>query len=69
MSIDRAGNVLSDDSGTGSASSSLGVLVFGILFVIILPFVKKQTGDGSIGYYITAAIAAAGVFIVGALFR
>lgn len=69
MSIDRAGNVLSDDFGTGSSSSGLGMLVFGILFVIILPFVKKQTGDDSIGYYITAAIAAVGVAIVGALFR
>ena len=69
MSIDRAGNVLSEDSGSGSASSGLGVLVFGILFAIILPLVKKQTGDGSIGYYITGAIAAVGVFLFGALFR
>ena len=51
------------------AEEIIYVLVTLILFAIILPLVKKQTGDGSIGYYITGAIAAVGVFLFGALFR
>ncbi len=68
-SIDRAGNVIEDDSFSQSSSSGFGVLVFGALYAFILPFVKKHTGDESIGYYITAAIAGIGLFIVGALLR
>lgn len=66
--IDRAGNAIDQDEPSAPISW-LAVIAFAGLYALVLPQVKKHVGDDSIGYYITAAIAAVGLFIVGALLR